>query len=112
MAFTNALANAFGPPYSNNPNLLYLKDITSGSIQVSYMATISGLDPRVLLPKIVAALDSFPSFNDFTVISTQIVTNGFQNDIIMEPSPSFFILSLVPAPFFILFLVFASYKFY
>jgi hypothetical protein len=70
MAFTNAVAEAFGPPYSNNPNLLYLKDISSGSIQVSYMATISGLDPRVLLPKIVTALGSFTAFNDFTVIRT------------------------------------------
>ena len=77
MAFTSALAHAFGPPYSSNPNLLYLKDISTGSIQVSYMATISDLDPRILLPTITTALDSFTSFNDFTVIRTQIVTNGF-----------------------------------
>ena len=112
VAFTNALAGAFGPPYSTNPSLLYLKDISAGSIQVSYMATINDLDPRVLLPKIIAALNSFTTFKGFTIINTQIVTNGFQSDIIMEPPSSYFVVALVPTPFFMLSLIFVGYSFY
>lgn len=74
------------------------------------MATISGLDPRVALPKIVDGLSTFTSFHDFTILSTQIMTNGFQSDIIMEPSTSFLVVSLLPSPLFLLFLVGLSYQ--
>jgi hypothetical protein len=112
VAFTNALGQAFGPPYSTHPELLYLKDISTGSIQVSYMATVEGLDPRVLLATISDALDSLSSFGDFTVISTQIVTNGFQSDIVMQPNSSYLYAALVPSPFFLLFMLFAGYRLY
>lgn len=76
------------------------------------MATINDLDPRVLLPKIITALNSFTTFKGFTIINTQIVTNDFQSDIIMEPPSSYFVVALVPTPFFILSLFFVGYSFY
>jgi hypothetical protein len=112
VAFTNAIANAFGPPYSTHPELLFLKDISTGSIQVSYMATVADLDPRILLPTIINALNSLTTFGGFTVISTQIVTNGFQTDVVMEPSSTYFYAALTPSPFFLFFMGFLVYRFF
>lgn len=81
-------------------------------MQVTYMATVAELDPRVLLPTIETALAGMVSFGDFKVISTQIVTNGFQADVVMQPNSSFFILALVPAPLFFVFLAFVVLRFW
>lgn len=112
MPFTLYLANIFGPPFSNNPEMLYLKDISSGSIQVTYMATISNYDPLLLLNTIVTALNSFHSFKDFAILNTQIITNGFQSDIVIGPPSTTFVISLLPSPFFLLFLIAIVWKCY
>ena len=76
--FTNYIAQMFGPPYSRNPSLLYLKDISAGSISVTYMASVANYDPRLLLNSITQSLNGMTSYNDFSIIGTQIVGNGFQ----------------------------------
>lgn len=75
------------------------------------MATVAELDPRVLLQSIEAALAAMTSFGNFKVISTQIVTNGFQADVLMQPDPAYFWLALGPAPIFLVFLAFVMLRF-
>lgn len=78
---------------------------------MTYMATVAELDPRVLLPTIETALAGMTSFGNFKVISTQIVTNGFQADVLMQPAPAYFWLALGPAPVFLVFLAFVVLRF-
>ena len=105
VAFTKNLAKIFGYPYSSNPELLYIKDISSGSIQVTYMASISNMDPRILLKSITSTLSEFEGYGSFTVLQTEIVAHGFQTDTTIEPPDSYLYISLVPSPFFIVILI-------
>lgn len=75
------------------------------------MATVDNLDPRVLLPTIETALSGMTSFGNFKVISTQIVTNGFQADVLMQPDRVYFWLALGPSPIFLVFLTFVVLRF-
>jgi len=76
------------------------------------MASLGNMDPRILMPKIAESLESFTKFHDFQIIKTEIVANGFQDDILMAPPSYYFVLSLIPTPFFFFFLFFALQNFY
>ena len=70
MPFTQYVASTIGEPYASNPDMLHIKDITSGSIQVIYMASVGNLDPRVLLKTVTDQIKNIENFRLFSILRT------------------------------------------
>lgn len=98
VAFTRFVAMGLGEPFQSNTELLHIKDISSGSVIITYMAESGRLDPRVVLNTITKQIATLTAYDQFAIIGSQIVANGFQEDKVVEPGQGVIYLSLAPAP--------------
>lgn len=98
VAFTRFVAMGLGEPFQSNTELLHVKDISSGSVIITYMAESGRLDPRVVLYTITKQIATLTAYDQFAIIGSQIVANGFQEDKVVEPGQGVIYLSLAPAP--------------
>lgn len=102
VTFTKYVAMTLGEPFASSPQLLYVKDIAAGSVIITYMVSTEALDPRIVLQNIQQKLPLLTYYQQFQIIGSQIIANGFQEDKTIEPVEGVLYISLVPAPLFLL----------
>lgn len=64
------MAQVLGSPYEQNPSMLYVKDISTGSVIVTYMASTEKMDPRVVLEIISRRMKDIKVYGQFTIIGS------------------------------------------